>query len=164
MTTTTDAPTRGQTPSPPDGEHSSGSGDSDLVTGQGRTTIADPVVAKIAGIAAREIDGVHDMGGTGARVIGAVRDRIGTSSPAQGVDVEVGERQAAIDLTIVVDYGVPIIDLSQGVRENVIDRIEGMTGLEVTEVNIEVTDVYLEGDDGAAERSEALPPPPARVQ
>ena len=131
-------------PSPPAmSEHG---GDSDLVTDHGRTSIADSVVAKIAGVAAREISGVHAMGGGTSRAIGAIREAVGTPSASQGVSVEVGERQAAIDLTLVVDYGASIVDLADGVRSNVIDRTERMTGLEVTEVNIAIDDVYL-GDE-----------------
>ena len=94
-------------------------------------------------------------------MIGAVKDRLGGSSQNQGVAVEVGERQAAVDLTLVVEYGVSITDLAQGVRDNVIDRVETMTGLEVTEVNIDVTDVYIPGSD---EDQDDRPPPPPRVQ
>ena len=142
----------------------SGSTDgSDLMTEHGKTSVADSVVSKIAGVAAQEIDGVHAMGGTGARVIGAVRDRLGQGSQSQGVSVEVGERQAAVDLTLVVEYGVSITDLAQGVRDNVIDRVETMTGLEVTEVNIDVSDVYIPGQD-ADEDQDERPAPPPRVQ
>jgi uncharacterized alkaline shock family protein YloU len=65
------------------------------------------------------------------------------------VAVEVGDRQAAVDLTLVADYGVPITDATDGVRRNVIDTIERMAGLEVTEVNIDVVDVYIPGQDDA---------------
>ncbi|WP_018180710.1 Asp23/Gls24 family envelope stress response protein [Jongsikchunia kroppenstedtii] len=115
----------------------------------GRTTIADAVVEKIAGIAAREIGGVHDLGGGAERVVGKVREVLPGSSPSlsQGVAVEVGERQAAVDLDIVADYGVAIHDLAEAIRRNVGGAIEQMTGLEVTEVNITVHDVYLQDDD-----------------
>lgn len=125
-------------------------GSGDLATDQGRTSIADSVVQKIAGIATREVSGVHDLGTGGKRAVGTFRSRIpGSSGPnvAQGVSVEVGERQAAVDLDIVCDYGVSIVDLSHAIRRNVITSVEGMTGLEVTEVNIAVDDVYLAGDD-----------------
>src|SRR6478672_69260 len=120
-----------------------------LVTEQGRTSIADTVVSKIAGIAAREISGVHDLGGGTARAVGALRDRIPGSRTnlSQGVAVEVGERQAAVDLDLVAEYGVSIADLAQAVRRNVIGSVERMTGLEVTEVNITVHDIFL--DDGS---------------
>lgn len=133
---------------------------SDLLTGQGRTNIADAVVQKIAGVAAREISGVHKLGAGAARAFGALRERIpGSSGPSasQGVTVEVGERQAAVDLDIVVEYGVAIVDVAAAIRRNVISSLERMTGLEVTEVNISVDDIYLPGDD--EETTE-----PARVQ
>ncbi|MFE3584080.1 Asp23/Gls24 family envelope stress response protein [Streptomyces vinaceus] len=116
---------------------------------RGRTSIADTVVVKIAGMAAREIPGVHAMGGGLSRTLGAVRDRVpgGRPNVGRGVKVEVGERQAAIDVELVVEYGVPVPDVARDVRENVIAAVERITGLEVVEVNIAVTDVHLPGDD-----------------
>jgi len=129
-------------------------GSTELVTSKGRTSIADSVVSKIAGVAAREVSGVHNLGTGGARAMGSVRARIpgASSSVSQGVAVEVGERQAAIDLDVVCEYGISIVDLSQSIRGNVVSSVEGMTGLEVTEVNIAVDDVYI-GDDGQEESS-----------
>jgi len=125
-------------------------GSSDLVTSKGRTNIADSVVAKIAGIAAREVNGVHDMGTGASRAFGMLKEKVGAEkNVTQGVTVEVGERQAAIDLDLIVDYGVAIVDLSKGVRQNVIERVERMTGLEVTEVNINVDDIYIADDDAS---------------
>jgi len=130
-----------------------------LVTPQGKTSIADSVVEKIAGVAAREVSGVHSMGRGASRAFGTLKEKLpmGGSGPnvTQGVKVEVGERQAAIDIDLVVDYGVSIPDVTQSVRDNVISRVERMTGLQVTEVNISVDDVYL-GDDS--------PPEEPRVQ
>jgi uncharacterized alkaline shock family protein YloU len=137
------APAPVQSSTPTKGDQNS---DSDLLTEHGRTSIADSVVAKIAGVAAREISGVHAMGGGTSRAMGALREAVSSPNASQGVSVEVGERQAAIDLTIVVEYGASIVDLADGVRSNVIDRTELMTGLEVTEVNIAIDDVYL-GDE-----------------
>jgi uncharacterized alkaline shock family protein YloU len=124
-------------------------GGRDLITGQGQTRIADLVVQKIAALAAREISGVYELGGGAARAIGAVRERIpgARASAGQGIAVEVGERQTAIDLIIVAEYGVAIADLAHAIRRNVIDSIEQMTGLEVTEVNVSVDDVHLPTDD-----------------
>ncbi|MDO0932048.1 Asp23/Gls24 family envelope stress response protein [Streptomyces sp. DG2A-72] len=112
---------------------------------RGRTTIADGVVEKIAGLAARDVLGVHAMGSGLSRTFGAVRDRVpgGTKSVTRGVKAEVGEVQTALDLEIVVDYGVSIADVARDVRENVIAAVERMTGLEVVEVNIAVSDVKL---------------------
>lgn len=112
---------------------------------RGRTTIADGVVEKIAGMAARDVVGVHAMGSGMARTFGAVRDRVpgGAKSVTRGVKVEVGEVQTALDLEIVVDYGVAISEVARAVRENVISAVERMTSLEVVEVNIAVSDVKL---------------------
>ncbi|MEV0981008.1 Asp23/Gls24 family envelope stress response protein [Streptomyces sp. NPDC049915] len=112
---------------------------------RGKTTIADGVVEKIAGLAARDVPGVYAMGSGLSRTIGAVRDRVpgGSKSVTRGVKAEVGEVQTALDLEIVVEYGVSISELSRDVRENVIAAVERMTGLEVVEVNIAVSDVKL---------------------
>jgi len=128
-----------------------------LVSDQGRTAIADTVVSKIAGLAAREISGVHDLGGGAARAVGALRERIPGSrtNHSQGVAVEVGERQTAVDLDIVAEYGVAIADLAAAIRRNVIGSVEQMTGLEVTEVNITVHDVFV--DDGSEPDPDAAP-------
>lgn len=131
----TDAPSRAQGP---------------LATQDGKITVAQGVVQKIAGIACREISGVYAMGGGASRAFGALRERIpGSTGPniAQGVGVEVGETQAAIDLDIVVEYGVSIADLGQSIQRNVKQAVERMTALEVVEVNISVGDVHLPQDD-----------------
>ncbi|CAM3532144.1 Asp23/Gls24 family envelope stress response protein [Tsukamurella ocularis] len=129
--------------------------------GRGSTNIADVVVSKIAGIAAREVDGVHDLGGQAARVVGRIRETLpGAPDLTQGVTVEVGERQAAVDVTIVAEYGVAIHDLAAGIRSNVIDAVESMTGLEVTEVNVTVHDVHFADDDDVAGEA----PAESRVQ
>ena len=121
-----------------------------LSTGDGKITVAQGVVQKIAGIACREISGVHAMGVSTSRAFGAVRERIpGSSGPnvAQGVGVEVGETQAAIDLDIVVEYGVSIADLGRSIQRNVKQAVERMTGLDVVEVNINVDDLWMPGTD-----------------
>ncbi|MFF4652929.1 Asp23/Gls24 family envelope stress response protein [Streptomyces sp. NPDC001380] len=127
---------------------------------RGRTTIADSVVEKIAGMTAREVPGIHSLGAGMARTLGAVRDRVpgGRANVSRGVKVEVGERQAAVDIDVVVEYGVPIAEVAADVRSSVIAAVERMTGLEVVEVNIAVDDVHLpdEQDD--------LPEPESRVK
>jgi uncharacterized alkaline shock family protein YloU len=89
------------------------------------------------------------------RAIGAVRERIpgARASSGQEVAVEVGERHAATDLTIVVDYGVAIVELARAIRRNVISSIEQMTGLEVVEVNISVVDLHLSAEDTGEEQA-----------
>lgn len=138
-----------------------GAGSSELVTDHGRTRIAETVVAKIAGVAARDVHGVHRLGGGAARAVSALRERIpgaGTSA-TQGVHVEVGERQAAVDIALVVEYGASIAELAAAIRRNVITALERMTGLRVVEVNIAVNDVHLPTDesDGDADTSSHQP-------
>ena len=129
-----------------------------LATDDGQITVAESVVQKIAGKACREIGGVHAMGTGGTRAFGAFRERIpGSSGPnvAQGVGVEVGETEAAVDLDIVVEYGVSIAELGRSIQRNVKQAVERMTGLRVVEVNIAVDDVYLpapEDQDTTASR------------
>ncbi len=118
----------------------------------GQTTIGEGVVTRVAGLAAREVPGVHDLGGGAARAIGSVTQRVGLGDPrTQGVSVESGEREAAVDLTLVIDYGESIPRVADAVRSQIIKRVEGITGLLVTEVNITVNDLYFPGDDRADE-------------
>ncbi|MFI0786872.1 Asp23/Gls24 family envelope stress response protein [Streptomyces lydicus] len=121
----------------------------------GRTTIADGVVAKIAYLTARDVPGVHALGSGFARSVGELRRRVpgGGTATTQGVKVEVGERQAAVDLDVIVEYGWIIPEVGRAIREDVIAAIERMTGLEVVEVNIAVSDVKLpEEEEEQAER------------
>jgi uncharacterized alkaline shock family protein YloU len=150
MSQTTNAPVAKSTSTTSNGASSGASKGTDLATTQGGTTIADTVVSKIAGIATREITGVHALGGGAARAVGALRERIpgATTNHSQGISVEVGEKQAAVDITLIAEYGVAIADLASGVRRNVISSVERMTGLDVTEVNIEVSDVFIPSEDG----------------
>ncbi|WP_345709515.1 Asp23/Gls24 family envelope stress response protein [Kitasatospora paranensis] len=100
---------------------------------EGGTTVSEEAVAKIVGTAAREVPGVHDLGGG--------------PGPEQGVQVEVGRRQAAADLDLVIEYGASVPELATAVRARVVSAVEDMTGLEVVEVNLRVTDVHLPQDD-----------------
>ena len=120
-----------------------------LQTEHGVTTIDENVVAKIAGMAAREVPGVYDMGNAVRRAFSAVTDRIpnAQTNVAGGVSVQKGETQAAIEITIVIDYGVSIVEVSNAIRRNVIEQLECTTGLEIVEVNINVTDVHLPDED-----------------
>jgi uncharacterized alkaline shock family protein YloU len=132
----------------------SGTGETALQTEHGTTSISSAVVAKIAGLATQEIPGVQAMGKSTTRAIGSLRSKIpggGTSAVTQGVSVEVGERQAAVDVDIVCYYGQSIVETADAIRQNVIEQIEGMTGLEVVEVNVSVDDLYIpaDGDEDA---------------
>ncbi len=148
---TTTPPDDRAAPSPARGgslERPSQGGGAALKTEHGVTSISSSVVAKIAGLATQEIPGVQAMGKSMSRAFGSLRAKVpgGTASQSQGVSVEVGERQAAVDIDIVAYYGASIVETSDAIRENVIDRIESMTGLDVVEVNISVDDLYIDGD------------------
>jgi len=121
--------------------------DSPLQTERGGTRIEDSVVSKIAGIAAQEVDGVR-MGGGTSQAIGGLLSSVtggsgGPGSQSRGVSVEVGEVEAAIDVTLTVAYGVAIPQVAEAVRRNIINRVESLVGLNVTEVNISVNDVFF---------------------
>ncbi|RBP66992.1 putative alkaline shock family protein YloU [Brevibacterium sanguinis] len=131
---------------------------SPLVTEKGSTTIADNVVAKLAGIAAREVPGVHGLGTAARRAFDTITERIPGSQTnvSGGVSVEKGEKETAIDLTIVVEFGTSVVEVAEAIRRNVIRSVEQGTGLTVVEVNIDVTDVHLPEDDERPDEGSAL--------
>ena len=141
------------TPVPPTASATSSSGTAS--TG-GKTVINDAVVAKIAGIAAADVSGVFALGGGAARALGAIRDVINAKDLTQGITVEVGETQVAVDVSIVAEYPAPLQTVADNVRSAVISAIETLVGMEVTEVNVTITDVNLpsdkSSDDDAAEK------------
>ena len=122
-----------------------------LHTEHGDTSIADTVVAKIAGMAAREVPGVFSMGNAARRAISGLTNRVsggtGQASVSNGVSVQKGESQATVDLSVVVEYGASIVTVSDQIRENVIRAVEFGTGLEVVSVDVNVTDVHLPDED-----------------
>jgi uncharacterized alkaline shock family protein YloU len=125
-----------------------GGAGSKLQTERGTTTISDAVVAKIATLAAQEVYGVSRLGGAVSGAIGSVVGRIrGSEHDTSGVSVEVGEREAAIDITMSVEYPASLHEVADAVRERVIERVESMTGLRVVEVNISVTDLTFPGSE-----------------
>ena len=119
----------------------------------GKTTIEDAVVAKIAGIAAREVDGVYALGGGAARMMGAIRDALNTTDLAQGISVEVGETQVAVDVTIVAEYPVSLQKVADQVRAAIHRAMVELVGMDVAEVNVTVNAVPIpsEDDDEAPE-------------
>lgn len=140
------------------GTGASGSTPARLQSDDGKISVAESVVQKIAGIACREISGVHAMGTSTGRTFGAIRERIpgsaGGPNVSQGVGVEVGDTEAAIDLDIVVEYGAGIAELGRSIQRNVKQAVERMTGLHVVEVNVNVDDVYLpDSGDGAEDET-----------
>jgi uncharacterized alkaline shock family protein YloU len=129
-------------------KRSTGDGLGRLETERGTTSIAEVVVTKVAGLAAREVSGVHRLGGAVARALGAVTQRLQvTDSVTQGVNVEVVDSDATVSMNVVIDYGESIPEVAQAIRDNVVRRIEGTTGLHVSAVNISVTDLYFPGDE-----------------
>ena len=119
--------------------------ESPLKTERGNTTVQDGVVSKVAGIAAQEVEGIR-MGGGASQTVGSIMSAVpgvGGGSQSQGVSVEVGEVEAAVDLTVTVEYGRTIHQLAEAVRSNVIRRVENLVGLRVTEVNITVSDIFF---------------------
>lgn len=114
-----------------------------LQTERGNTTIQNPVVSRIVGLAAQEIEGIR-MGGAGSQTASGVLGGItGSSGQTRGVSTEVGQEEVAADLTLTVEYGRSVAQLAQSVRQNVINRVEMLTGLNVAEVNVDVVDVYF---------------------
>lgn len=124
-------------------------GSSPLQTDRGNTTIQDTVVSKVAGIAAQEVEGIR-MGGGGSQAVSGILGSItGGSGGSQttGVSVEVGEQEAALDLTLTAEYGKSVPQLTEAVRRNVVNRVENLVGLRVTEVNITVSNIYFPEDE-----------------
>ncbi|MGG5172253.1 Asp23/Gls24 family envelope stress response protein [Pseudarthrobacter sp. J1738] len=109
----------------------------------GRTIISESAVAKVAGIAARAVPGVHSLGSGSSRALGAIRDAVGSSDHSAGVRAEVGETQVAVDINLVAIYGHPLRQVANEVRAAVYNAVEQLVGLQVIEVNIEINDVYL---------------------
>lgn len=109
-------------------------------TEHGTVRISDDVVAIIAGVAATEIDGVAGMSGG---ITGGITEMLGMKNLSKGVKVEVGDKEAAIDLYIIVEYGFNISELGEKVQQNVKSTVETMTGLNVIEVNVNIQGVNI---------------------
>lgn len=130
-------------------------------SGLGRTVISETAVAKVAGIAARAVPGVYSLGSGPSRALGAIRDAVGSTDHAAGVHAEVGETQVAVDINLVASYGTPLHALANQVRAAVYRAVEELVGLQVIEVNVEITDVFVPppvkpGPAGVAEREALL--------
>ncbi len=131
---------------------------SPLQTDRGNTSIQDTVVSKIAGIAAQEVEGIRMGGGGSQAVSGLLGSITGGSggSQTQGVSVEVGQEEAALDLTLTAEYGKSIPQLAEAVRRNVVNRIESLVGLRVTEVNITVSNIFFPQQEAEQQRQKEL--------
>ena len=132
------------------------SGSSPLQTERGNTIIQDAVVSKIAGIAAQEVEGIRMGGGSSQAVSGLLGSITGGSGSmtTQGVTVEVGQEEAALDLTLTAEYGKSVPQLTEAVRRNVVNRVESLVGLRVTEVNITVSNIYFPQEEQQQEQLE----------
>jgi uncharacterized alkaline shock family protein YloU len=116
----------------------------------GSIKVADEVVAIIAGLAATEVKGVAGMsGGVSAGIV----EMLGRKNLAKGVKVEVGEKEAAIDLLVIIEFGARIPEVAQQIQRNVKNAVESMTGLKVVEINIHVQGVAFEKQDGKDEEN-----------
>ena len=130
------------------------SSQSPLQTERGSTSISDSVVSKIAGIASQEVDGIR-MGSGGSQAVSGILGSItggSSGSQTQGVSVEVGQEEAAIDLTLTAEYGKSIPQLAEAVRRNVANRVESLVGLRVNEVNITVSNIFFPQQEAEQER------------
>lgn len=120
-----------------------------LESEDGRTIIHSDVVAKIVGMAIREVEGVHGLAPFGAgQAFGRLTRRVtGKQMRELGVQVEMGRVEVAIDARIVVTYGYSIVNAARAIRESVKERLAEMTGLRVVEMNIEVVDLDFPGEE-----------------
>ncbi|ANP74682.1 Asp23/Gls24 family envelope stress response protein [Cryobacterium arcticum] len=151
---TPDSTVPGSTPVLPDGASAPATtpgGES-----RGKTVINDAVVAKIAGLALRDVAGLYALGGGAARALGAIRDAFKSTDHTQGVSVEVGEGEVAVDVTLVAAYPVSLQQVAEDARTAIIEAIEGLVGLHVTEVNVTITDVHLPEETDEAGEADAL--------
>ena len=128
---------------------------SPLQTERGSTSISDSVVSKIAGIAAQEVDGIR-MGSGASQAVGGILGSITGGGQTQGVSVEVGQEEAAVDLTLTAEYGKSVPQVAEAVRRNVINRIENLVGLRVTEVNVTVSNVFFPQQEAEEQRQREL--------
>lgn len=128
---------------PQDRPGPAGDSNGSLPTGheRGATTVAEIAVAKVIGIAVRQVPGVHALGSNTARALGQIRDAVGQSDHAQGISVEMGERQVAVDITLVAAYPWPLQEVARNVRAAVYDAVEGLIGKDVAEVNVTIADI-----------------------
>ncbi|GAA3405460.1 Asp23/Gls24 family envelope stress response protein [Paenibacillus hodogayensis] len=117
----------------------------------GTIQIAPEVIEVIAGLATVEVQGVAGMsGGFG----GGIAELLGRKNLSKGVKVEVGQREAAIDVSIIVEFGNRIPEVASSIQRNVKQTIESMTGLSVVEVNVHIHDVQFKTPDKLAPQEE----------
>ena len=123
--------------------------ENEIVKENNNIVIEDEVIATIAGIAVSEVSGVAEMAGGFAGGITEVLS--GKKNLAKGIKVEVGEKDAKIDVNIIVEYGVRIPDVAFEIQNRVKKAVETMTGLNVLEVNVHVQGVNTESKEETLE-------------
>lgn len=106
----------------------------------GEIQIAPEVIEVIAGLATVEVKGVAGMSGGFA---GDIAELLGRKNLAKGVKVEVGQREAAVDVSVIIEYGNRIPEVATEIQRNIKRSIENMTGLNVIEVNVHIHDVIF---------------------
>ncbi|ASS65037.1 MULTISPECIES: Asp23/Gls24 family envelope stress response protein [Paenibacillus] len=119
----------------------------------GTIQIAPEVIEVIAGLATIEVEGVAGMSGG---LAGGIAELLGRKNLSKGVKVEVGHKEAAVDVSIIVEYGNPIPEIAAEIQRNVKKSIEMMTGLIVVEVNVHIHDVYFKSGESPVEEDSAL--------
>lgn len=102
---------------------------------QGSITLNEDVVTTIAGLAAREVDGISSLGKSGIFTLG--------DNPKRGLNTELGKIQAAFDVDVVIEYGNDIREVAKQLREKIAEKVNMMAGKEVVEININVVDIKL---------------------
>ncbi|TFD42149.1 Asp23/Gls24 family envelope stress response protein [Cryobacterium sp. TMT2-10] len=119
------------------------------VTGPGETVITDGVVAKVVGIAANQVPGVHALGGSAARALGAIREAFSGADLSPGVSVDVADGRVSATISIVVEYPHELRKVADDVRAAVATAIETIVGMQVGPVDVTVKDVHLAADDSS---------------
>jgi uncharacterized alkaline shock family protein YloU len=127
------------------GHHSS---ESPLLSERGATIISDTVVSSIAGMAAREVEGVYMGGGASRTASGMLGSLTGSESKTSGISVEVGRTETAIDLKMGIEYNKNILQTVEEVRRRITDRVQSMTGLRIKELNATITDITFPEKEG----------------
>lgn len=109
----------------------------------GTITYATDVISTIVGVATAEVEGIASMAGASS-----ISDILGRSkNVSRGVKVEVGAEEVSVEVSVIVDYGMPIQKVCQNVQDNVLKSIETMTGLHVIKVDVHVQGVSFEKEN-----------------
>jgi uncharacterized alkaline shock family protein YloU len=125
---------------------------------KGQIQVEDEVVEKVAALAAKEVAGVHDLGGDIERALESVRERVGIGNKRgdQGIRAKITGRDVSINVTIVIEYGYVVMDVARNVKNNVALQAHRMLGLRVVEVNVKVDDVKMPEEETEEEVDDGL--------